>query len=533
VALLSVKNLNVQFGGIKAVKDVSFDINQGEILGLIGPNGAGKTTLINTICRYNAPVSGSITFQGLDLLKKKTHELAKLGIGRSFQDLVASPAMTIRDCLLAGQHSSFTSNLFRESFRLPSELKEETVRKLSSRKVMKFLRSSREASEPPSDQAGFPQLEGRGGYPDLIDMEEYPVGMLPYAVKKRVDLARALVGQPSLLLLDEPAAGLREKDLQEIAVVIRKIRDEMGITILLIEHHMSLVMALCNRIVVIDQGAKISEGTPQEVKQDPAVVKAYLGDPDNVSALKGRKRTVVEAKALLKVQSIDVEYGPHRALDSVSIEVRKGQIVSVLGANGAGKSTLLKAISNVEKIKSGAIFYNEKQIIFPLLTPDPSKTVSSGIFHVPEGRQLFSELSVRQNILLGGVRRQWRNEKSLEKVFHYFPKLKGKLDMQAGSLSGGEQQMVAIAQGIMAEPELLLLDEPSLGLAPNLVNEIFEIIVNINSNEGCTILLVEQNASMALNVSDYAYILDTGKLVSQGESEKILQDKQIFQAYLS
>lgn len=259
---LHVANLSIRFGGIVALDGVSFDIAPKMIMGLIGPNGAGKTTAFNCISRFYTPDTGTITFAGTDLLHRRPHEIVRLGIGRTFQNLELFPTMTVLENLLVGQHCAGVADVFSAAFRLPHVIREERRLQRRAREVLDFL--------------------GLGA------MEHRVVGDLAYGIRKRVDFARALVSSPKLLLLDEPAAGLSHEDMGELSALIRRMRDESGAAVLLVEHHMSLVMAVSDRVTVLDFGRKIAEGTPEEVRSNPAVIEAYLGEPTDEQRLGDR-----------------------------------------------------------------------------------------------------------------------------------------------------------------------------------------------------------------------------------------------------
>ena len=235
------------------------------------------------------------------------------------------------------------------------------------------------------------------------------------------------------------------------------------------------------------------------------------------------------AHPLLKVNEIQAHYGRVRALHDVSLDVAEGSIVALLGSNGAGKTTTLRVISGLLRPTHGSVEFDGRRI--ERLRPD--QLVRAGIAHVPEGRQLFPELTVRENLRLGAyTRRDARTvEQDLQRVFNYFPRLRERLGQNAGTLSGGEQQMLAIGRGLMSKPRLLLLDEPSLGLAPLLVKEIFQIIADIRA-VGTTVVLVEQNVHMALNIADYAYLLQAGRVVLSDQSSALRQREEVKRAYL-
>ena len=236
------------------------------------------------------------------------------------------------------------------------------------------------------------------------------------------------------------------------------------------------------------------------------------------------------AETQLKVSNIETYYGPIMAIRGVSFDVPQGDIVTILGANGAGKTTVLKTICGVMDPQKGTVLFEGRE----LQGMDPDKVMRLGVSHVPEGREVFPFLTVRENLRMGAYTRRDADEvaKDLETVFGYFPVLKERADQRAGSLSGGEQQMLAISRALMARPRLMLLDEPSLGLSPKLVKEIFDIIVRINKERGVTILLVEQNANMALQVADYGYVLEVGRIVMADTCERLLQKEDIKEFYL-
>lgn len=232
---------------------------------------------------------------------------------------------------------------------------------------------------------------------------------------------------------------------------------------------------------------------------------------------------------MLSIEAIDVYYGRVQALHQISITVPAGKIVTLLGANGAGKSTTLKALSGILPVASGEIRFEGKRID----TAAAEDIVGMGIVHVPEGRQVFVHLTVEENLKIGAYGRKVKFDMKaeIERVLRYFPHLSSRLQQKGGTLSGGEQQMLAIARGLMGCPQVLVLDEPSLGLAPKIVADIFSIIRQLN-REGTTVLLVEQNANMALRTADYAYVLETGRVALAGRASELLQDEKIKCSYL-
>ncbi len=237
-----------------------------------------------------------------------------------------------------------------------------------------------------------------------------------------------------------------------------------------------------------------------------------------------------DRRTVLKLSNIESAYGPIKAIRGVSLQVREGEIVTVLGSNGAGKSTILKTISGIIDPRKGTVWFEDRDIT----SQDPARIVTQGLVHVPEGREVFPLLSIRHNLLMGAYTRSDRDAvaRDMEQVFHYFPILRERADQDAGLLSGGQQQMLAISRALMAAPKLIMLDEPSLGLSPKLTKEIFEIVVRINRERGTTLLLVEQNANMALNAADHGYVLENGRIVMEDTCERLREKEDIKEFYL-
>ncbi|HZV13250.1 MAG TPA: ABC transporter ATP-binding protein [Candidatus Kapabacteria bacterium] len=233
---------------------------------------------------------------------------------------------------------------------------------------------------------------------------------------------------------------------------------------------------------------------------------------------------------MLRIENLRVHYGAVAALKEISLNVKKGGIVTLIGANGAGKTTTLRAISGIAKVNSGKIFFEDEDIT----NRAPHKIVARGVCQVPEGRMIFPELTVKENLEMGAYLRRDKNnfQKDFDYIFEMFPRLKERLKQHGGTLSGGEQQMLAIARALMGKPRLLLLDEPSLGIAPILVKTIFKRIGEINTDLGVTVLLVEQNARLALALADYAYVYESGKIILEGNAKELAENPDVQKAYL-
>lgn len=257
-ALLHIDGVSVRFGGIVALDGVSFDVERGQICGLIGPNGAGKSTLFNCLSRLYECNCGRISFDGHPLSTMPRHRMAGIGIGRTFQNLALFRTMTVREHALLGCHSQYHAGFLRNALRLPGAARIEAQAQTRAQTLIDFLK--------------------------LGDVAERSVADLPFGTQKRVELARALAAEPKLLLLDEPAAGLNHEELESLGALIRDIRDRLKLTVLLVEHHMGLVMGVCDKVVALNFGKKIAEGTPAEVRAHPQVIRAYLGEHEEGAA---------------------------------------------------------------------------------------------------------------------------------------------------------------------------------------------------------------------------------------------------------
>ena len=520
--LLRLDSVQRHFGGVRAVDGVSLDVEEGSIQGLIGPNGAGKTTLVNVITGYVTFQSGEAWIGSDKLRGLPAHRIASLGIARTFQNIRLFKDLNAIDNVLVGMHSRRRDDTLSQLATLPVFRRAHRARLNEAQRLMEI------AGLDPSSVGGR------------------AAGTLPYGDQRRLEIARALALQPRLLILDEPAAGMNPSEKQGMRELIERLNKD-GLTILLIDHDMRLVMGVCTRVAVLNFGRKIADGTPKEVSTDTGVIKAYLGTGGEreVSSAPGASGVdeateVVQAAAtsqvtaepegaILEVHELSVSYGAVNAVRGASLRVADGEVVALIGANGAGKSTILNALSGLIRPDSGTAIFDG----LDLTAAKPSSIVRHGLVQVPEGREILSRQTVLENLELATWARHDRAAaaKDIEGAMKRFPILGERRAGRAGTLSGGEQQMLAIARGLLAKPRLLLLDEPSLGLAPQMVDEVFAAIEEIH-RDGTTILLVEQNALRALAIADRAYVIETGQILLTGSGDDLLHNPAVRRAYL-
>jgi branched-chain amino acid transport system ATP-binding protein len=490
---LVVEGVGIAFGGVKAATDVSFAAPPGRITSLIGPNGAGKSTVLNMVGGFYRPDTGSVMLGGAELAGEPAWRVARSGIARTYQTTQLFGAMSVLDNILVALRRGRLGNPL-------SALAGTNDRDIAS------------------------ALLAFAGYQGRADLEARD---LAHVDLRLVEIARALATRPRVLLLDEPAAGLTRADKNRLGELLKKIAAS-GVAVILVEHDMQLVMAVSDHIVVLDAGSVIASGDPANVRNTPAVLKAYLGASD----MQARPRRVPwqapSGEVVLSCLKLEAGYGAAPVLEEVSLSVRAGEMVALLGANGAGKSTAMNAISGLLRPVDGSIVLNDARIdALP-----PHVIAARGLALVPEGRQMFTELTVLDNIALGATTRPDADTRAeAEVLLKRFPRLRDRIGSRAGLLSGGEQQMVAIARGLMAKPRILLLDEPSLGLAPMMISELFSVLADLR-DEGVTILLVDQMAALALKVADRGYVLESGKIVHDDSAEALAKDPALEAAYL-
>mgnify|MGYP000418556893 CR=1 FL=1 len=488
--VLRADRLSMTFGGVRAVDAASFELPPGRITALIGPNGAGKSTVMNLLSGFYRPSEGSSLLGEAPLPVGQAFKVARRGVARSYQTSQVFEGMSVLDNVLIALRKG----------RLGGVLGGAASREDQER-AQALLRAC-----------------GYGGDTAI------PAGDLAHVDRRLVEIARALATDPDVLLLDEPAAGLSREDKRRLGDLLRAIA-AAGVGVGLIEHDMSLVMSVSDTVVVLNAGAQIASGTPRQIQDDPRVREAYLGVAP--SAVIVSPPRIVSRLDALRVVNLTAGYGAAPVLNGIEIEVRQGEAVALLGANGAGKSTLMRVIAGLHAAAGGEIAFEGA----PLNGLGPHERVRRGVVLVPEGRQVFPELTVADNIRLGAFLDRSDLDARLSEMLQRFPRLAERLHQRAGLLSGGEQQMLALARALMSRPKVLLLDEPSLGLAPKIITEIFEAFRTLREGD-MTLLIVDQMAGLALAISDRAYVLSEGAIVAEGPAQQIAQDPALAAAYL-
>jgi ABC-type branched-subunit amino acid transport system ATPase component len=478
-ARLQVSGLVRRFGGLVAVNKIGFEVNQGEILGLIGPNGSGKSTVMKLIMGIVRPHAGTVLLEGQPIQGWPSHRISRAGIGLVFQHSRPLQRQTVLEHIKLAM--------------LPD-------------KLLHLIGD-------PSVEERAVALAERVGLQAVMHRRPRT---LAFADLRRMEVAKAIARDPSVVLIDEPFAGLTSGEVSEFSGIIDQLRQE-GRAILLVDHNVKSVAALVDRVFAMYLGERIAEGSAEEVMRNETVRRVYLGGSLEVAA---RPKFDTSGAPLLEVDQIGVLYGKAQALQGVSLKIHEREFVSVVGLNGAGKTTLFNAISGMVPY-AGAIRYNG----VALAGSSAAKIARAGIIQCPETRELFGDLSVRENLEVAGLH-QSKAERQvlLEWLFDLFPILKARLTQNAATLSGGEQQMLAIGRCLMAKPRLLLLDEPTLGLAPVILEQLSRALEKLRQTTAITVLLSEQNVTFALPHADRVYVLEHARVVWEGPPTRFAEE---------
>jgi branched-chain amino acid transport system ATP-binding protein len=485
-ALLEVRGLRKRFGGFTAVDGVDLQVADRRLHALIGPNGAGKTTLFNLVSGMFAPDAGEVRLAGTPIGGSTPDEVVARGLSRSFQITSLFPSLTVREHLrLAVQaRSAQRFHPLRKAATLEAVNRE-------TRELVRFL-----------------GLEG---------VEEVAVSSLSYGGQRLVEIGVALAAKPRALLLDEPLVGLAAAERERITVLIRDLAQHMAV--LLVEHDIDRVFAIADRITVMNEGKVLVEGDAETVRSHPEVQRVYIGSGQPHVAAR-EVRDAVASQVLLGLDGINTFYGKSHILHDVSFQVRNGEVVALLGRNGAGKSSTFKSIMGIARPASGSVKLMGRDIT----GSTPEQIARLGVGLVPQGRRLFSGLTVEENLRLGALSRgrgtgvRWDRER----IYSYFPQIRTKLSTRADQLSGGEQQMVAIARALVGNVQILLLDEPFEGLSPAMVEEVYRSLEQLRKE--ISILIIEHHLDTVLSLADRAVVLDRGRVSHVGPAEPLLRD---------
>ena len=485
--VLQVDAVSKRFGGIRAVSNASLTVDAGEIHALIGPNGAGKTTLFNLISGLFPPNGGTVRLNGREIQNLSAYRICQQGLARSFQ----------------------ITNLFRglsiyENLRLS----------LQARHPGRFnpwfdIDSYADVHSETAELIRFLGLEG------IEDME---AGALSYGGQRLVDLGIALGSKPQVLLLDEPLAGLAAAERERVSRLVKTMA--VNVPVLIVEHDIDRVLGFSQRVTVMNQGEVLMVGTPDEVRTDRRVQEVYTGT--GVPPVSDRSLERARDTRVLRFERVNAFYGKSHILNDATLDVREGEIVALLGRNGAGKSTLLKTLAGLVPPSSGRIEYEGRDIA-GLPAPDIARM---GVGYVPQGRGLFAGMTVADNLALGRLARKTDASNGVvwseEKVLQHFPRLKDRMHIAADYLSGGEQQMVAVARALSGNVKLLLLDEPFEGLAPAVIVELFKVFDQLRQH--VSIVIVEHNLDLVLALADRVFALERGAVFHEGPAAPLLTD---------
>jgi branched-chain amino acid transport system permease protein len=506
--VMELRGISVSFGGIHALRHVDLAVESSAITGLIGPNGAGKTTLFETICGVVRPDEGVVEFLGENIGHLRPDQRARSGIARTYQQLEGFGALSVGENLLVALESGGKRD--------------------------RVGRASQERDE---------LLEAFG----LHSVAEMTVSELPTGLCRLLEIACAVAIRPRLILLDEPSAGLNAEETQDVEQVIVELA-AAGIAIVLIEHDMSLIMRACSKIAVLNLGEVIAFDTPLAIRQSPLVATAYLGEAasgaltaaDNVEVHAGKsglsslatldnvrdRPTEPETRVpVLELRDVHASYGSIEVLHGVSFSVYPGQTVALLGPNGAGKSTTIKVATGQISRSRGDVLHNGQ----PLNRADSRGVALSGICTIPERQAVFPRLTVTENLAMASHGGQAIADIE-DRAYETFPILRERRHQFAGTLSGGEQRMLSLVRALSWKSKLIVLDELSLGLAPLIVDELYEII-NSMRNEGVALLIVEQFIDKVLDISDYVVLMLHGRIEAHGTPEAM--SANLVGAYLS
>ena len=473
--IIETKQATIRFDGLVAVDNVDFAMKDGEAVGIIGPNGAGKTTFFNLLTGFFPPTEGKIYYAGKDITAVPEYDRVMLGIVRTFQLVSVFDSLPVLD------------NLVLSTIRFGNDYKAKN----------KFFFGDAHRSDIMA--TCMEELEVMG----ITDKAKLMTSELSYGDKRKLEIAVALSLKPKILLLDEPFAGLSDQEIGEVSRIISRVKEQLSLVI--IEHKISRIVDLIQRLCVMHEGKLIAEGAPVGGVIRPQRARGILG-----------KRGGTD---MLSVKNIDVAYGHAKVLHDISLELAPGEMVFIAGRNGAGKTTFLKSIAGFVKPSQGTIMFYDKNIAgLP-----PEKVALLGIRYVFQDKRVFSQLTVKENLELAAYPVKEKISDAIAKVVSIYPKIEKFLELRAGSLSGGQRQILLIGRALVGNPKLLLIDEPTEGLAAGTINDILNVLAMMKGK--VPMIIVEQNLSVVGMLADKVYIMKEGKIIREVTDEAEMKDK--------
>ena len=498
------RGIGVSFNGVRALNNVDIQVRAGEVFGLLGPNGAGKSTLLGVLSSLLRPDSGEVYLAGVRVTREAAHRRAARGLARTFQHPQLFADLTVR------QHLRLAYRLHHERRRLWSDLVDGA------------------GLRPPSSE----ETQVVGELLELLQLQEiadHPVVGLPLGTGRLVEVAQAFATRPKVVLLDEPSSGLDPQETKRLVTALSDVVAAHGVSLLLVEHDIEMVMGISDTIQVLESGQTIAVGPPARIRANAAVKSAYLGDqldaPDEAKprarvvggTARGRRAEEPPARPILRADQLCAAYGHALVLDNISLEVMPGSVLALLGANGAGKSTLGRVLSGLMPAASGSIHFDGADV-----TALPAHEIRQrGLVYLPEGRGVFPSLSVADNLTLA-VRTLPKPEReaAVGAAMAMFPIFGQRRRQLAGQLSGGEQQMLSLARALAVGPRLVIADEMSLGLAPKIVDQVFDAL-GVAIDSGITVIVIEQLVHQALSMADQCCILRRGQVAWSGAAAAV------------
>jgi branched-chain amino acid transport system ATP-binding protein len=498
------RGIGVSFKGVRALNNVDIQVRAGEVFGLLGPNGAGKSTLLGVLSSLLRPDSGEVYVAGVRVTREAPHRRAARGLARTFQHPQLFADLTVR------QHLRLAYRLHHERRRLWSDLVDGA------------------GLRPPNSE----ETRVVGELLELLQLREiadHPVVGLPLGTGRLVEVAQAFATRPKVVLLDEPSSGLDPQETKRLVTALSDVVAAHGVSLLLVEHDIEMVMGISDTIQVLESGQTIAVGPPARIRANAAVKSAYLGDqldaPDEAKprarvvggTAGGRRAEEPPARPILRVDQLCATYGHALVLDNISLEVMPGSVLALLGANGAGKTTLGRVLSGLMPAASGSIHFDDVDV-----TALPAHEIRQrGLVYLPEGRGVFPSLSVADNLKLA-VRTLPKPEReaAVGAAMAMFPIFGQRRRQLAGQLSGGEQQMLSLARALAVGPRLVIADEMSLGLAPKIVDQVFDAL-RVAIDGGITVIVIEQLVHQALGLADQCCILRRGQVAWSGAAAAV------------